>query len=520
MTPRAAACAARLPRACLLALLLSTLLARCEHRSPQFRSLAATAAALSEGSLIPGAVRPSGAFGVSKRLGAINGAPARDSEWDVRDFGAVGDGRAYDTAALQEAVDVAAGLGGVVVFPAGYRFLTGTLFLRSGVSVRVERGATILGSARREDYPDSRDRWYVILAENVTGVTISGGGEINGQARAFVADRHPPQFADKYAMVSWNQDPSVCADPVQCRPRLLGLVNATRVTLADLFLNQPAYWCLHVYRSADVAIRGLDIFGDPHIPNNDGIDIDGSKRVEVSDCTISTADDGVCVKTSGKAAPTVDGVLVQRCAIRSKSCAVKFGSESTADMANVVVRDVVVADSNRGLGLQIRDGASVANVTFRNVSMVTRLFDPASWWGRAEPIYVTNRPRDWEGTPKVGFLRNVTFQDISATSEAGIVIAGRPGDASKIDGLTFANVSVRVERLSPWPGGQFDFRPGVEVVNHSIPLLYGEHASNLVFNHVSLEWGPVAQPYWGPGIQMFNRTVHNVRFVDVSLSEP
>lgn len=157
--------------------------------------------------------------------------------FSVSDFGASGDGIHYDTNPIQSAIDTCAfSGGGHVLFPAGGDYLTGTLFLRSQVILYVERGARILGGTREEDYPNESSRWYVVLAENVSGVGITGGGEINGQGEAFVVR---PDVR-KNVMVSWNRTGACLGD--ECRPRLVGFLDSQDVRVWDITLNQPAYW--------------------------------------------------------------------------------------------------------------------------------------------------------------------------------------------------------------------------------------------------------------------------------------
>lgn len=140
-------------------------------------------------------------------------------------------------------------------------------------------------------------------------------------------------------VINWD-DPS-CSRPPQCRPRLLGVRNSDHILLDSLFINDSIFWTLHIVNSSHVALSDLLIRGDPGIPNNDGIDIDSSEHVSVDGIDVDTADDALCIKTTERGRRTAH-VDVRGATLASRSAALKFGSESVADMHNVTIRDVVV----------------------------------------------------------------------------------------------------------------------------------------------------------------------------------
>jgi len=157
--------------------------------------------------------------------------------FSVTEYGAIGDGIHYDTVSIQTAIDSCpVSIPCRITFPSPGNYLTATIFLRSGVVLNVEPGATILGGPRLEDYPKESSRWYVVLAENATDVGIAGGGVVDGQAEKFVV-RYNER---KNVMVSWNQTGDCLGD--ECRPRLIGFLGCKNVKVFNVTLNQPAYW--------------------------------------------------------------------------------------------------------------------------------------------------------------------------------------------------------------------------------------------------------------------------------------
>eukprot|EP00897_Mesotaenium_endlicherianum_P006142 jgi/Mesen1/5556/ME000280S04683 len=417
------------------------------------------------------------------------------------DFGARGDGLAYDTAALQAAIDACASHrgGGSVIIPA-------TLFLRSHVTLHLEANATLLASPELSTYPAERARWYALLAENATGVALTGAGTIHGQGEKFVE-----RWDDaKNMMVSWNTTGQCSGD--ECRPRLVGFLDCTDVAVTGVRLVEPAYWCLHLVRCARVLVRGVAITGNFTTPNNDGIDIDGSNDTLVERVRVDTGDDAICPKST--AGPTRN-LTVRNSWLRTKSCAVKLGSGSEHDFADLRFEGLEIEDAHRGLGIQLRDQGSVSNIYFANIRMSTRYYDP-SWWGRAEPIYITACPRSLGSS--LGSIRNVTFVNITAVSENGIFVSGHP--QSLVHDLVFDNVSLSMNRWTNHSGGLHDYRPGCQgLVSHNTSGLFMDQIYDVYLRNVSINWGPMKGPNWTPievaPLALTRMVIDGLSFTDV-----
>ncbi|KAI6673803.1 hypothetical protein NL676_001709 [Syzygium grande] len=418
---------------------------------------------------------------------AVTPPAAAAAAVSVRDFGAAGDGRCYDTAAIQAAIDachasvLAAAAPGCtcrVAFPPG-KYLTKTVRLRSGVVLDIESGATVLGGTEIGDYPAESDRWYVILAEGASDVGITGGGVVDGQGLKFVR-----RFDErKNVMVSWNETRACLGD--ECRPRLVGFIGCTNVRVWNVTLNQPAYWCLHIVRCVNTSIHDVSIYGDFNTPNNDGIDIEDSNHTVITRCKIDTGDDAICPKTS---TGPLYNLTATDCWIRTKSSAIKLGSASWFDFRGLVFDNITIVDSHRGLGVQIRDGGNVDDITFSNIKITTRYYD-LSWWGRAEPIYITTCPRDSrskEGS-KGGLLSN----------------------------LRFSNVNVTYKRWTNYRGGLVDYRPGCQgLVKHSMAGIIMEHIKGLEIENVNMRWANRKSGQWDNPLDFRPSTVNGISFRD------
>ncbi|KAL1312370.1 hypothetical protein HN51_038987 [Arachis hypogaea] len=421
----------------------------------------------------------------------------------VTDFGASGDGLSYDTTAIQSTIDACPdGRPCRVTFPAPGKYLTATVFLKSGVVLNVEPGATVLGGTRLEDYPEDSSRWYVILAENASNVGIEGGGAVDGQAGKFVVREDPR----KNVMVSWNQTGACSGD--ECRPRLIGFVDCNHVRVSNISLNHPAYWCLHMVRSNNIRIEDVGIYGDFNIPNNDGIDIDDSNNTIINRCHIDTGDDAICPKSSTS---PVYNLTATNSWIRTKSSAIKLGSASWFDFKHFVFDNITIVDSHRGLAFQIRDGGNVSDIVFSNINISTRYYDPL-WWGRAEPIYVTTCPRS--ATSKEGSISNILFINITANAENGIFLSG--SKRGLLRNLRFINMNVTYRRFTSYEGGLWDYRPGCqELVKHNTAGMMMEHIDGLEVNNVEMRWSNEQEQLdqWNNPLEFRPSTVNNVSFI-------
>ncbi|XP_009615801.1 probable polygalacturonase isoform X2 [Nicotiana tomentosiformis] len=425
----------------------------------------------------------------------------------VTKFGAAGDGIHYDTVPIQKAINACSEAVSKnrrqchVIFPPG-KYLTATIFLKTGVLLDIHRNATILGGPRLEDYPKERNsKWYVVLAEDAADVGITGGGEINGQGLKFV------QRFDKKknVMVSWNHTGACLGD--ECRPRLVGFIGCRNIEISDVRLIEPAYWCLHLVRSDNTSISDVTIYGDFNSPNNDGIDIEDSNNTVITRCNINTGDDAICPKSS---TGPVHNLTATNCWIRTKSSAIKLGSASFYTFKNFLFDNITIFESHRGLALQIRDGGNVSDITFSNINISTRYYHP-SWWGRAEPIYVTTCPRD--ATSKAGSISNLLFVNITSTSENGIFLSGSGGGV--LSNLKFINMNLTYKRWTKYPDGWVDYRPGCqELVKHQTAGVMMEHIDGLVFENVVMKWSNDESMRWNNPLDFRPSTVNNISMLN------
>ncbi|KAM7270246.1 hypothetical protein ACFE04_029460 [Oxalis oulophora] len=427
--------------------------------------------------------------------------PSSPITLSITDFGATGNGVDYDTEAIQSAINTCPSTTTChVYFPSPGTYLTSTIHLnKSNTYLIIQKGATLLGGTRREDYPGPhQDSWYVVLAENVEHVGITGGGVVDGQGLMFVE-----RFDEKKnVMVSWNGTSEGSGGPGclgdECRPRLVGFLGCKNVRVWDVTLNEPAYWwyvklirdvSLHIVRCVNISIHDVSIYGDFNTPNNDGIDIEDSNNTVITRCRIDTGDDAICPKTY---TGPLYNLTATDCWIRTKSSAIKFGSASYYDFRGLVFDNITIVDSHRGLGFQVRHGGHISDVTFSNINITTRYYDP-SWWGRAEPIYVTSCP--WDSSYKEGSISNLQFINITANSENGIFLSG--SKHGKLTNLKFVNMNLTYKRWTDYPSGLVDYRPGCQgLVKRSCAGIMMEYIEGIEFENVNMRWSDGGADIW------------------------
>jgi len=282
---------------------------------------------------------------------------------DIRAFGAIGDGVTMCTASIQAAIDKAAAAGkGVVEVPVG-TYLTGSIHLRSHVGIRLDKGATLLGSSQRKDYV--RGNWFsLILAKGLDDISITGEGTIDGQGKALAQDvlRMVEIGEVKIPAKGWR--PSELD-----RPQILEIQECHRVRIEGVTIKNSCCWVQTYYKCVDLTIKGIHVDSKAYW-NNDGIDVVDCKKVRITGCDIDAADDGICLKSNTKDAMCED-ILVDNCRVRSSASAIKFGTASHGGFRNIQVKDISVRDTYRSaVALESVDGGTLENVIVENIKAV------------------------------------------------------------------------------------------------------------------------------------------------------
>ncbi len=348
--------------------------------------------------------------------------PARTCE--VSRYGAVGDGRTKDTAALQRAIDdCATGNGGVVVLAHG-TFLSGTIRLRSHVTLQLDAGATLLGSRDQADYtvlaPPTRNtqleqcRRALVYAEAATDVHIRGQGTIDGNA----------DFDRWRAMTL----------PEGERPMAIFTTLSTDVLIEGITVRDAATWAVVNLEVEHLVVRNITV-DSPLGPTHDGIDVVDGHDVLIEGNTINSGDDGICLK-SGSPKGLRD-VVVRHNHVRGAGVAngLKLGTATTGPMQHILFEDDEIEHVQAAaMAVESVDGGEVSDVRFDGI----RMRDVGT------PLYMLLGSRGHAGA--VGAIHDIRFSGLRGDDLRypwGALLTGAPADAAgrhDLQRITFSDV--------------------------------------------------------------------------------
>lgn len=379
--------------------------------------------------------------------------------YEANHYGALPDGMTLCTTFIQQAIDEAASAGGgCVAFAAGV-YLTGALFLKSNVELRLDEGVELRGVVSEDDYPELWSRiagvemnWHSGLI-NVCGqqhVSITGKGTINGQGN---------YWWDKYWSMrkAYTEQGLRWAVDYDCkRPRNVLVTNSSHVLIQGVTLVRSPFWNVHVCYSEQVTIDGLTIY-DNQGPSTDGIDIDSCSHVLVENCRIDCNDDNLCIK-SGRDA---DGLRVNRPAehivirncVTGAGAGITLGSETSGGIHDVEIYNIKAVGTDNGLRFKSARtrGGLIENIRVHDLEMidVPHPFSfqlnwnpsysycempegwhneiPAHWRVLAEPVVPQER-----GIPE---FRNVTIENVTVTNNLTQTEGKRLSEAFQVEGL-------------------------------------------------------------------------------------
>lgn len=393
-------------------------------------------------------------------------------------------------AGIQEAIDrCSAEGGGRAVVPAGIT-VSGPVWLRDNVDLHLERGAVVRMSRSPADWTGGEPA--LVNAHGARNVAVSGAGTFDGAAtwayepvRETDVEIAEEQEIARRAGVEMKR----FYRTGEVQKYLFVLREAEDVRVEDVTIQNAPLWNVRLQDCNRVWIRGVRILSDlERGVNSDGIDIVSSSNVTISDSTVATADDAICLKTqtwrdaAGPARP-VENVLVTNSILTSSSTAMMIGTETHADIRHVVFSNVVVRDSNKVFGINVQDGATVSDVRVQNVTFDTRRRH-WNWWGGAEVMKLVLKRRS--AASRLGRIDRVTFDGGQGTARGTSLVAGHA--ESPLRDITVANLHVRM-------------LPEEAPDKRATHALVFERVLGLRLRNVRVEWDREhAEPGWGSAL--------------------
>jgi len=406
---------------------------------------------------------------------------------NVCDFGAVGDGRTKDTAAIQRAIDA----GGMVYFPPGV-YVSGTLYLKSNGGLHLGAGAVLLASPDKADYnaDDFCPQNAVFAAEKVSGahfivaveqenVTIEGPGRIDGNRQAFF---EPPAERGK-----------IWSSPIAWRPgQMIFLCECTNVRVQQVELFNAPYWTCFFHGCECVQVTGVHIYNHPYTRNGDGLDIDSCRFVTVSDCIIDSGDDCIALRGNPgrlKKPRPCEHITITNCILKTICNAFRIGVGDGV-IRNVVISNCIIHGSRTGVTLcskySPQKGVLLENIQFENLRIDAQL-----------PIAVLTNAQGRHLGPALQPIRDISFRHIRGSGCSSIRVVGyAEGD---IRDITFSDVIFDwLEGGNP-DSGATSFGESAKAPCPDAPV-YLECADRVSFENVRIRW-KTADPRWKYGLR-------------------
>lgn len=393
-------------------------------------------------------------------------------EFDIRNYGAVADGKTVNTTAIQKAIDDCAMHGGGRVIVNGGVFVTGTVFMKSNVELCVEANATLMASANTDDYPDFPCEEFnvkaapranakcIIYFGYIENAALTGMGKIDCNGSAFC----DPVYNDDGVAVDYVRNTLLVP------ARMVFIMGCTNINVENITMFEMAGgWGYWVNNSQYVTFTKAKLYCNPLYPNADGIHINCSSDVTVDSCIIHSGDDSIIIRANNNTLhePRVcERVIVKGCVLSTHHQAVRIAWRNDGTIKNCVISDLVVADSRVGIVIELPDHSSPTDfgsypTVVENILVSNVVFDRVE----DSPIKVIVHPDNLYGS-----IKNIRFSNITSTSGLYPLVIGRP-DAI-LEEIYFDNCKFMVKGMKKYPDRQLNFFSNVR----------GLHLNNTTFD--------------------------------------
>jgi len=405
----------------------------------------------------------------TKKVGAAS-FPSSEKIFNTADYGAIADTSTVNTVSIQKAInDCAKKGGGTVVFKPG-TYVTGSLFIKSNVQLRIDKGVVLLGSQHFEDYPEIETRiagiemkWPAALINmiDVSNAALTGKGIINARGK-FCWDKYWAMRKEYEAKgLRWIVDYDAK------RVRTVLVQKASHITIKDITVKNAGFWTVQLLYSHHITVNGIIVRNneDGKGPSTDGVDVDSSSWVLIENCDIDCNDDDFCLKAGRdwdglRVNRPTEYVVIRKCVARKGGGLLTLGSETSGGIRHVLATGLTGIGTGNGFHIKSATtrGGTVEDIHFQNCTldsvgnafMFTMNWNPAYSYSTLPAGYVNDSlPAHWKvmlqkvTPPEKGIphFRNIFIENIAAKGVRKVInAAGLP--ASVLSDFHFNNVTI------------------------------------------------------------------------------
>lgn len=409
--------------------------------------------------------------------------------YDVRNYGAVGDGITLNTKSIQAAIDDCAKRGGGRVLLEDGKYLSGSIELRSFVELHIAQNAVLLGSTDCADFPERKNLKHVnssmlprernacfIFADECENVALTGMGTIDCNGDKFVVYRGDDAMNWVYKRID-----------APTPPRVVFFTGCKNVKIEDVTMtNQPAGWSYWIHDCDVVTIDRIKIFAKVDYPNNDGIHINCSRNVTVSNCNITCGDDCIIVRANSvslKENKVCEKVCVNNCNLTSYSGGVRVGWINDGVIRNCTFSNLVMTDTSVGISIFIPEGKrpEISDVG-REETVIERLtFDNIVMDGVcSEPIKIHLLENEHA---KVKRVSNLYFSNIHAKGPHFCTLVGR--ENCHVENVHFNDCDFEITDCSQFPNyNENAYKHGATSFFPKYEPMHIRHVKGIKFHNV------------------------------------
>ncbi len=371
----------------------------------------------------------------------------RARDYNASMFGAKSNGTTMNTNSIQKGIDyISENGGGRLVFYVG-RYLTGTIYLKSNVTIQLEEGAILAGSLNPLDYEMNNNWTALIFALNQQNIGITGKGVIDG--RGFEVAGNLVDLIQK----------GVISDPLKydrpretIRPQNIYFRGCRNIVIRGILLKDPGSWNQQYDQCRNVVIDGITVDSKSYW-NNDGVDIVDCDSVSITNSYFDAADDGICLKSHSPDF-ICQNVYIHNNTVRTSANGIKFGTASYGGFRNIKIINNLVFDTYRSaITFAAVDGGIVENVivdSLRSINTGNVIFlrigeRRAGKKGKMSNISISNVYAEVPATkPDAGYNYEGPVEDLPRNISPSSIV-GMPD--AEIENVTLKNIEIY------YPGG-------------------------------------------------------------------